>query len=189
MIYKLSTFFAFCFLKLFCQFTVTGTKHIPKSGPFILASNHLSNLDPPVLAVACPRRICFLAKEELFSNPLMKLYYKAVGALSLKRQGTDIKALRTALEVLKTKPLLVFPQGTRREDFDNASSGVGFLAKKSEAAIIVARIYGTDIVLGKGKKFFSPGKIRVVFSKLGPIESTDTKETITGKVIAVIKSL
>jgi 1-acyl-sn-glycerol-3-phosphate acyltransferase len=168
---------------------VENSRCIPQKGPFILASNHLSNLDPPVLAVACPRRICFLAKEELFKNTLVKLYFKAVGALPLKRAGSDIKALRTALETLKDKPLLVFPQGTRRQDFNNISPGVGFLARKAKVPVVAARIYGSDKVLPKGKKRITPGKIRVVFGIVENLEYSDSKELITEKVIAVIRNL
>ncbi len=189
MVYRISVFLAFIFLKLFCALEISGKENVPAKGPFILASNHLSNLDPPVLAVACPRRIRFLAKEELFTNWVVKLYFKAVGALSLKREGIDIKALRMAVKVLETGPLIIFPQGTRRQDFDNVNSGVGFLARKAKVPVVVARIYGTDKVLGKGKKFFSRGKIRIAFNRVDDLDLSHSREEITERVIAKIKQL
>ncbi len=189
MLYRVSTFTCRCIFKLFFGLEIQGREHFPKKGPFILASNHLSNLDPPVLASSAPRKVGFLAKQELFKNKFFALYLKDVGAVSLVRNSSDIKALRQAISILKEKPLLIFPQGSRERSLDEASSGVGFLAKRSKAPIVVAKISGTDRILPKGVKFFKKGKIKVKFSGIDNIDYNEDKEKITQKVIDKIKSL
>ena len=136
MFYRASTFIVYCFLKLFFGIEVVGREAIPSKGPFIIASNHMSNFDPPVLAVASPRKLVFIAKEELFNNKIGSLYFKGIGCIPLQRQGSDIKALRLALKVLKKNPLLIFPQGTRTNSLDSALSGVGFLCKKAKVPVV-----------------------------------------------------
>jgi len=189
MVYWLSVFVVYCCLRLFFGLEIYGKKAIPSRGPFILASNHLSNFDPPLLAVGSPRRICFLAKEELFSNSLFRFYLRSVGAIPLKRYQTDIKALRLALKILRQKPLLVFPQGTRSRSLDESLAGIGFLAKKAGVPVVVARIWGTDNVLPQGKILPCFCKLKVKFGRVEGIEQADSYEQITAKVVAAIKNL
>jgi 1-acyl-sn-glycerol-3-phosphate acyltransferase len=189
MLYRLSTALVFCFFKLFFAIEVKGKQVFPVHRPFILASNHLSNLDPPVLASCCPYKVSFLAKEELFRNKLFALYLKDVGAIPLKRYRADIKIMRLTLDILKKKPLLIFPQGTRDASFNEANAGVGFLYKKAKAPIIAAKIQGTDLILPKGANFFRKGKIKVIFDRVNNIKESDTYSDITLKVMNKIRSL
>ncbi|MDD3296958.1 MAG: lysophospholipid acyltransferase family protein [Candidatus Omnitrophica bacterium] len=189
MLYRLSTTLVYFVARLFLGFKVKGANCVPAKGPFILASNHLSNLDPPILAVACPRRICFLAKKELFSNRLFSFYLNSVGAIPLKRGKSDIRAMRKSLSVLKDKPLLVFPQGTRRQDFSDIGPGVGFLCRKAGVPVVAARIRGTDVVLPRGAKKLKRAKIQVDFAQVEEIVREDTYEQIVFKIIEKIKSL
>jgi 1-acyl-sn-glycerol-3-phosphate acyltransferase len=179
----------FLFLKLFFKLKVKGREALPKDQPFILASNHISNLDPAALAAVCPRKIGFLAKKELFKNRISNWYIKTVGGIPLRRGISDVSAVRETLKILRLKPLLVFPQGTRGADFDKANPGVGFLYKKAKAPIIAAKIYGTDKVLPKGAKFFKKGRIEIKFARVDNIKDSDSYEEITAKVMAKIKSL
>ncbi|MFH1519737.1 MAG: lysophospholipid acyltransferase family protein [Candidatus Omnitrophota bacterium] len=189
MLYRLSNFLVYCFSKLFCELKIEGREAIPKLGPFILASNHLSNLDPIFLVIGSPRKVGFLAKEELFKNKLAILYLKDVGAIPLKRGKSDIKAMRLALKTLKVKPLLVFPQGTRGESFEVTNNGVGFLCKKAGVPVIAARIYGTDKVFSKGVRLFHKSKVRVIFAQVDNIEKADSYANIAQKVISKIANL
>lgn len=188
MLYRFSTTTVYCLLKLFYRLEVEGKESIPRKGPFILAANHLSNLDPPLLAAVSSRKVGFLAKEELFKSKISALYFKDVGAIPLKRGKSDIRAVRLALETLENKPLLIFPQGTRGASFEEASAGIGFLCKKAKVPIVAARIYGTDKE-SKGVNFFNKGKIRVIFARVDNIEEDDNYEDITRKVVDKIKSL
>ena len=189
MLYRISTTLVYCYLKLFYKLDIRGKEFIPKKGPFILAANHLSNLDPPLLAVISPRKVGFLAKEELFRNKIVGFYFKNVGLLPLKRGQNDIGAVRLALKVLESKPLAIFPQGTRGASLEAVNNGIGFLCKKAKVSIVAARIYGTSKESSKGLSFFNKGKIRVIFARVDNIEEGDNHEDITRKVMNKIKSL
>jgi len=189
MLYRISTTLAYCYIRFFYKVEVIGKENIPKKGPFILAANHVSNLDPPILAAVSPRKVGFLAKEELFSNKIFALYFKSVGLMPLKRGQNDIGAVRLALKVLKVKPLAIFPQGTRGVSLEAANNGVGFLCKKAKVLVVAARVYGTDKESRKRVSFFNKGKIRVIFSRVDSIKDDDNYEDITQKVMNKIKSL
>ena len=178
------------FLKIFCQFEVVGRENFPSRGqPFIFASNHVSYLDPPILAVISPHKLGFLAKEELFKNKIFGFIIRSLGAIPLDRDATDVRAVRAALKILKTKPLAVFPQGTRGRTLDEFTNGVGFLCKKTQVPVIVARIHGAQNVLPPNAKFFRPAKIKVVIDQVRDIKPDDDYKQITAKIMAKIKSL
>ena len=185
MIYSLSKFLISCILKIFFKIEVKGKEVFPRQRPFILASNHISYLDPPVVGSFCPRKLAYLAKEELFKNRLMRFWMNNVGGVPLKRGKVDIEAMRTSIKALQTRPLLIFPQGTRSHNFDKVNSGVGFLRKKTGVPVIAARVYGTEA----GLKFFHLGKVKVIFAEVDNIEEGDSYEEITLKVVDKIKSL
>ena len=185
MIYSLSKFLILCILKIFFKIEVKGKEVVPRQRPFILASNHISYLDPPVVGSFCPRKLAYLSKKELFKNRLMRFWMNNVGGVPLRRGKADIEAMRTSMKTLQTKPLLIFPQGTRSHNFDKVNFGVGFLHKKTGVPVIAARVYGTDA----GLKFFHFGKVKVIFAKVDNIKDSDSYEEITKKVVDKIKAL
>lgn len=189
MLYELSIFLVFCYFKLICRIEVEGRNAIPRKGPFILAANHLSNLDPPLLAVFSRRKISFLAKEELFRGKIPSLYLRSVGVVPLRRGNSDIKAMRLALKILKDRPLAIFPQGARGASLDTVSNGVGFLYKKTKVPVIAARIYGTGQDSSQGFNPFKRRKIRIIFAVAGNIEDSDDYEAIARKIMDKIKNL
>lgn len=189
MFYRFTRFLIRQFCKLFFHLKIENSQILPKKGPFILASNHISNLDPPVVGATCPPLLNFLAKEELFYNKLGGWYMRRLNTIPLNRKSGDIGALRLALKILKTKPLAVFPQGTREESLDDFKSGVGFLYKKTRVPLFVARVFGTEEILPKGASFFKPGTIRIVFGSVEGLDLQDSYEEVALKVMKAIKSL
>ncbi|RKY40772.1 MAG: 1-acyl-sn-glycerol-3-phosphate acyltransferase [Candidatus Omnitrophota bacterium] len=189
MLYSILKPLAVFVFKVFFRMEVKGREKIPERGRFILASNHLSFLDPVVLGVACPRRLYFLAKEELFRNSLFSLFIRVLGAIPLRRNYSDLKAIKKSLAVLnKENPLVIFPQGTR-ERYDGIKEGVGFLAKKSKSPVVVARIIGTDKVLPKGEKKIRLKKIKVIFDKLSDNAYPESYQEFSLKVFERIMNL
>ena len=85
------------------RLTVKGLEHIPSEGPTLFAANHCSTLDPPILGFGIPHQISTLAKEELFSNPILGWWMKSVGVRPIARGKGDVKAMKTALQILKDK--------------------------------------------------------------------------------------
>jgi len=135
------------------RFQVVGGGNVPKTGPLIVVSNHLSRADPPIIGAGIPRRIVFMAKEELFHSPLMALVVKGFGAFPVRKQGADRDALRQAQEVLeKGLALGVFPEGTRSKTavLQPGMLGAAFIALRTGAPVLPVGIYGTEELRGAG---------------------------------------
>ena len=100
--------------RLFLRIKVEGTGNIPRKGGVLMASNHLSYWDPPVVAANSGRLVRFMAKESLFEKPFFGWYIAKLGAFPVKREASDSWAYKMSLKILKEGgKLLVFPEGTR----------------------------------------------------------------------------
>ena len=144
---------------------VRGAVHVPRKGGFIVASNHLSNLDPVVVGIACPRSLNFMAKEELFRPALARLILSNVKAFPVRRGAADIGSIREAMRrVKKGGGLLLFPEGTRGGLISVAAPqpGVGMLAQKLGVPVIPAWITGTDKALPRGSSRPKSGQVLTV---------------------------
>jgi len=147
---------------------VYGLEHIPE-GSYLVAPNHRSYLDPPVLNAVFPKHLTFIAKEELFRTPILGILLPHMSALPIKRGAGDVQTLKLALELLHAGcRLCVFPEGTRAKpgEFLKPKLGIGLLAVKSKKPVLPVYIDGTDKVLPRGKKIPSIGyPIRVFIGK------------------------
>ncbi|EOD01640.1 lysophospholipid acyltransferase family protein [Caldisalinibacter kiritimatiensis] len=129
----------FFLLKLLYKIEVNGIENIPNKGKGIICSNHISLLDPIVVAIATPRKINFMAKKELFNNSLLRFLLNKLGAFPVDRKGTSLSAVKSSLKVLKQDSLLgIFPEGTRVriENIENAKPGISMISIKSKSPII-----------------------------------------------------
>ncbi|MFH1061814.1 MAG: lysophospholipid acyltransferase family protein [Candidatus Omnitrophota bacterium] len=166
--YLFCRFMLFILLKILFFFRVQGRGFVPPRGGCIIASNHLSYLDPVVLSVASPRILSFMAKKELFSEhgKFFKWLITTLNAFPLERGTADLKAIRFAINKLKTGHcLIVFPEGTRGSsgEVKNPQAGVSMLAAKANVLVIPAFITGTDNALpAKSKKIalFTPMNVK-----------------------------
>lgn len=181
-------FFAFLF-KIFSRWEIRGIEHVPLEGPIILASNHRSNLDPVVIAAAAPRKLSFLAKEELFRIPLVSWYIKQFDSLPVKRGSGDRGAFKAALKALEEgKVFAIFPEGTRSKTKEllPPKPGVAMIALKAKVPVVPVAISGTER-LG--------GKIRVTFGEPLFFDTGDQKasrqdlERISEEIMMRIKAL
>ncbi|MGB9779383.1 MAG: lysophospholipid acyltransferase family protein [Caldanaerobacter sp.] len=133
-------------IKVIFRIKVKGIENIPKKGPVIICPNHISLLDPPVVGALLNRRIYFMAKEELFRNPFLKLLLgTGLGAFPVKRGTADLSAIKTALNHLKKgRAVGIFPEGTRSKTgkLQKAEPGVAMLAIKSKAPVVPVGIKG-----------------------------------------------
>ena len=163
------TLYDFCYLtfpwifKIWLRWEVFGRENIPQEGPVVIASNHLSLLDPPVLGAAATRKVHFMAKSELFKPVWFGALIRKLGAFPVKRGEMDREAIKTGLKILKeNKVLAVFPEGTRSKDGElgRAGGGAFMMGIKRKAQIVPAYIYGTDT-----KRHPGWPKVRVIFGK------------------------
>ena len=150
--------------RIIFRLKVVGRENIPAEGPVVIACNHVSNLDPPMVGTAASRPVNFMAKSELFENPIQGRLYASLGAFPVHRGAADARAIRTALTILKRKEVLgIFPEGHRMTDgkLGKAEPGALAIAIKGKAALVPAAILGSNM---KARKSFWP-QITVVFGK------------------------
>ncbi len=168
MIYYFTYFFTKFLSLLWFPRNVKNLENMPPKGAFILASNHISNLDPPILGISTRRPLHYMAKSELFKNPLVGWWLKKLGAFPIKRGEADFGALKEALKFLKKgEPVLVFVEGTRRigDTPSRAQSGAGFLAMKANAPVLPVYISGSQHVMPPGSKGFHRSGVTITYGK------------------------
>lgn len=125
---------------------VSGLAHVPRDGACLIASNHKSYLDPPLIGSHLPREIRYFAKKELFRIPILGPVIRDCGSIPVDRVGFDRAAVAQAVRVLRNQEaLLLFPEGTRirRPGLARPKIGVALLALESGAPVIPAYISGS----------------------------------------------
>jgi 1-acyl-sn-glycerol-3-phosphate acyltransferase len=158
--YRLARTLCKIVLVLVWRFRASGVENVPKTGPLIVACNHISYLDPVALGVGLPRMLTYLAKKQLFDIPLLGAIIRACGAYPLDRDAGGVAAVRVALRVLKEGRCVgIFPEGTRnRTGTAPEKGGAAFLAALSGAPVVPAAVSGT-----KDAKHFA--QIRVAYGE------------------------
>ncbi|MCA0172104.1 lysophospholipid acyltransferase family protein [Bacillus sp. RAR_GA_16] len=156
------------YFKLFNRVTVVGRENIPKDKGILLCSNHINNLDPPLVGAMFPRDVHFMAKSELFSIPVLGKLIEKVGAFPVKRGMSDKQALRSGMKILKDGGVVgLFPEGTRSKDgkLGEGLSGAGFFALRPEVTVVPCAIQGSY------KPF---GRLKIVYGK--PVDLSSLRE-------------
>ena len=127
---------------------VKGAENVPKSGAFILTSNHFSLGDPPILTGTFPRRVAWMAKKELFDIPIFGKLYSMGGFIPVRRFEGDLHALRLSQQALRRGLVLgMFPEGTRSGGrLGRGEPGSAIIAIRAGAPILPVAIWGTEHV-------------------------------------------
>ena len=153
-------------LRMLGRWTAEGREHVA-DGPLILASNHLGNVDPMVLAVAVRRRhVRFMAKEELFEGPLSP-FVRAWGAFPVRRGGSDREAMRLAEATVRAGGLLgMFPEGTRSATgaLGEMHGGTAVIALRTNTPILPCRLTNTNL-LGKPRSLWPRPRVSARFGE------------------------
>ncbi len=185
MIYWISHGICVIISKIFFPIKAHGLKNLPKKGGFIFASNHRSNLDPFIVGIASSRRLNYMAKESLFRHPFLKFFLGKVGTYPVRRNSSDIKAIKETLKRLKTGPVLMFPEGTRKiaGGQKQIQAGIGLLALKSGVPVVPVFIKGSDKVLPPGAKFFRHARVHVYFGKPSSFSGRHSYEEVARKIM------
>ncbi|MEW5994458.1 MAG: lysophospholipid acyltransferase family protein [Candidatus Zixiibacteriota bacterium] len=133
--------------RLVFRVQITGIENIPMSGGFILACNHISYCDPPLVGSWVSREMYFLAKKELMDYWGFGALLRSLNALPLKRDAIDRRAIELGVEKIREGyGLVIFPEGTRSkaDDLLPGRAGVGVIAKEAECPIVPTYVFGTN---------------------------------------------
>lgn len=134
------------FVMLFVfRFRFVGCENLPQEGGVIVAFNHKSNWDPVVAGLSCKRKLRFMAKEELFKNPVFGALIRALGAFPVHRGRGDIGAIKSSLKILSEgEVMLMFPEGHRIKDGRKvkAKPGVALIAQRAQVPVVPVCISG-----------------------------------------------
>jgi 1-acyl-sn-glycerol-3-phosphate acyltransferase len=150
-----------------------GAENIPKKGPLIIALNHHSYFDPPLIGAKVNRELHFFAKSELFEVFFLGRLIRKVNAIPVRRGTFDPRALRSVEKVLSNNgALMVFPEGTRNNgvDFLPPKPGIGLIAKRAGVPIVPAYAYGLK---SPAQAFFRRRSARVYFGPPIPVEQLE----------------
>ncbi len=182
-LYWISRGFVYLCLRLKFRMKVSGREHIPAAGGAVIAANHCSYLDPPVMCSSIHSRIVhFMARDTLFSNAVARWYFPRVGVIPLDRTRGDLGALKKAIGALKSGQVIgLFPEGTRSPDGEMraAKGGIGFLIAKGDVPVVPLYISGTHEAFPKGAKKIRPSRI---IARLGrPITPEEIRAAMPGK--------
>jgi 1-acyl-sn-glycerol-3-phosphate acyltransferase len=149
-IYRLGYTISKVVAKLGFRLRIYGRENLIEDGPAILASNHASYLDPPLVGVSCRKDVYFLARKSLFERPVIGPLIAQLNTVPVDRDRGDVGAVRAMIKLLKSgNRVLVFPEGTRSKDgnLQPARAGVGLLIAKSLAPVVPVRVFGSYAAL------------------------------------------
>jgi 1-acyl-sn-glycerol-3-phosphate acyltransferase len=150
------------------RWRVIGSERVPLTGGVILASNHASFIDPPLVGCGVNRHINFLARESLFRFPVMGAVLRSWHVVPVDRDGGGAKGLKIILDrLLDGNGIVLFPEGTRSPDgrLQPARSGIGLTVIKSKAPVVPVRVFGAYEAFGRHHKVPRPCRVTV---KYGP---------------------
>jgi len=160
-----------CFRALYATYfrwRVFGAENVPVKGGVILAANHASFIDPPLVGSGLKRDINYLARESLFRFPGIGALLHSWNAVPVDRDGGGAKGLKIILDrLLAGNGIILFPEGTRTKDgkLQPARSGIGLTVIKSTAPVVPVRVFGTYEAYGRHLKIPRPYRVMVKYGK------------------------
>lgn len=148
------------------RWKVCHAERVPLAGPVILAANHASYLDPPLVGSGLPRAINYLARDTLFKYPGLGAVLRSVNAVPVDREGGGGAGLKAILDrLLAGGGIILFPEGTRSPDgqLRAARAGIGLTVIKSNAPVVPVRVFGTHEAWGRHLALPRPRRVAVKY--------------------------
>src|SRR5664279_4069662 len=161
----------FCFRAVYATYfrwRVFNPERVPRTGPVILAANHASFIDPPLVGSGLTRDINYLARESLFRFPVVGAVLRSWNAVPVDRDGGGAKGLKIILDrLLAGGGIILFPEGTRTKDgnLQPARSGIGLTVIKSAAPVVPVRVFGTFDAYGRHMLLPRPRRVAVKYGQ------------------------
>jgi 1-acyl-sn-glycerol-3-phosphate acyltransferase len=154
--------------KLYFRWRVYNAERVPIEGGVILASNHASFIDPPLVGSGVKRGINYLARDNLFRFPVMGWVLRQWQVVPVDRDGGGAAGLRAILDrLLAGGAIILFPEGTRTRDgkLQPARSGIGLTVIKSTASVVPVRVFGTFEAYGRHLSLPRPRRVAVKYGQ------------------------
>ena len=174
--YKAVCIFCRIFCRIFFRLKIEGKENVPATGPFIIASNHQSYLDPVFCSIHLKRPLTFLARDTLFTNWFFGRLIRSLNAIPVKMGQSDIATMKEVISRLKQdKGICLFPEGTRTRDGKIATikPGFGLLCRRGNATIVPTVIDGAFECWPRTQKLFSTGRVSLTYGQ--PIPADQVK--------------
>lgn len=183
LIYVFSKWLVRAFMRVFFGCRYQFLAPIPKKGPLIIASNHTSNLDPPSIGAGIKRIVHFMAKQELFQNPIFAAFIRYYYAVPIRRNMMDWAGIARLKDILNNGgSVILFPEGTRSKDgrLGKPKFGVGLLAQETRAAILPVYSRGADHPLAA---FLRIRPMKICYGRtIPPEEYTSFEHSVKGQL-------
>lgn len=197
-LYRMVLFLSWCFFKLFYRHRIYGLENY-YSGAAIIASNHTSYYDPPVLSLSWPDEVHFLARESLFEHPLFGWFIRKLNSHPVRGDAGDVVVFKLICQLLNEgKKIILFPEGMRnfKNELGELKPGIALLISRTKSAIVPAYIHGTFSVWPRARKFPKLwGKTACVFGspilweQFAHLEKREAHEEIMKKLAESINGL
>jgi 1-acyl-sn-glycerol-3-phosphate acyltransferase len=171
-----------------------GSYRVPKSGPVLILSNHISDVDPIVVQVACPRPVHFMAKSELFEMKLLGKMIRWYQAFPVKRGEPDRASMRHAIELLKMgEAVTIFPEGQLSEDgeLQELKAGVALIVRQAATQVICCGVRNSNKVMPYGRVVprLSWSRVYVEWGEVKQFTKESTSEEIIDWATGQLKML
>ena len=169
MVYTIAWYLCRWIARAFFALEIKGAEHVPEAGPVILAPNHVSYVDPVLIAISVRRPVHFMAKKELFRNRVVAWFLRALQGFPITRERVDPSSVKHTLCLLAAGHVVViFPEGTRGDGqtLGPAKSGIGVVAARSGASVVPVFHWGSERILPRGARWFRRAPLRIRFGPL-----------------------
>ena len=155
--------------QMFFRGDVAGLENLPERGGYIVAANHASHLDPPIVGLFLPRQVSFFARKTLWKPGLASWWLTAVGTIPVDRDGgMSLDAIKRVLHALADdRVVIVFPEGTRSPngELQKPRPGVGLIACKARVPVVPARVFGSFEAFGKEGRLRLGSPVSVAYGR------------------------
>ena len=168
---------------------ILGHENIPKSGPVVVACNHVSYLDPMMLGAAIKRECAFMARHDLFEKKIMAWLMPKLGSFPVNRDKRDMQAIKTGIERLQQGLVLViFPEGGRTDDgeLQRGEPGAALFVQKSGAPVVPAIVLGPEIMLPASASKLKRCNLKLVFGPPIQFDKSSSREQIVTDIMRTI---
>jgi 1-acyl-sn-glycerol-3-phosphate acyltransferase len=178
--------------KTFFSYRVIGAENMIEEGPCIIAANHCSYLDPPLVGVACKRAIHYLARKSLLDWPILGPIFPQLNVIPVDQDNPERSALMGIIRVVRSGgAALIFPEGSRSPDgnLQRAQPGIGLIAAKTGSPVVPVRISGSYEALRRGRLLPSFAHITLRVGQPMMVPPTATRETYVEESRRIVSAI